>query len=262
MKPSTRNFDGQVILVTGASRGIGACIAKAFAREGAMVLVNYLSNHLAAESVVTECQQLGGDAWALAADVRSSDAVQNMVAQALAETGKIDVVVNNAFSPYLFDPDNRLRFWETSWQAYQNQFEGAVQATYNVCQAVLPHLRQNGQGSIINLTSDLVDRPSIAYHDYTTAKAALVGFSRNLATELGPLGIRVNCVSAGLVSPTDSSRHTKESVKDMLIAQTPLGRIATPHDIAGPVLFLASDWSRFMTGQVLTVDGGLVMNAS
>jgi 3-oxoacyl-[acyl-carrier protein] reductase len=261
MKPMTPNFKGKVILVTGASRGIGAAIAKAFAREGAMVIVNYLSNHEAAEAVVAECQKLGGDAWAIAADVQSREAVQNMVTQALAELGKIDVVVNNAFSPYRFDPDNRKRFWETSWQSYQTQFEGAVQATYNVCQAVLPHLRQSGQGSIINLTSDLVDRPSIAYHDYTTAKAALVGFSRNLATELGSLGIRVNCVSAGLVSPTDSSRHTKESVKDMLIAQTPLGRIATPDDIAGPVLFLASDWSRFMTGQVLTVDGGLVMTS-
>jgi 3-oxoacyl-[acyl-carrier protein] reductase len=260
MKPMTQNFEGKVILVTGASRGIGAAIAKAFAREGAMVLVNYLSNHEAADAVVAECQKLGGDAWAIAADVQSGEAVENMVTQALGELGKIDVVVNNAFSPYRFDPDNRQRFWQTSWQAYQTQFEGAVQATYNVCQAVLPHFRQNGQGSIINLTSDLVDRPSIAYHDYTTAKAALVGFSRNLATELGPLGIRVNCVSAGLVSPTDSSRHTKESVKNMLIAQTPLGRIATPDDIAGPVLFLASDWSRFMTGQVLTVDGGLVMN--
>jgi 3-oxoacyl-[acyl-carrier protein] reductase len=248
-----------VILVTGASRGIGAAIAKAFARDGAMVVVNYLSNHQKAEAVVAECQKLGGDAWAIAADVQSSEAVQSMVTQALSELGKIDVVVNNAFSPYKFDPDNRQRFWETSWQSYQTQFEGAVQATYNVCQAVLPHFKQTGQGSIINLTSDLVDRPSIAYHDYTTAKAALVGFSRNLATELGPLGIRVNCVSAGLVSPTDSSRHTKESVKNMLIAQTPLGRIATPDDIAGPVLFLASDWSRFMTGQVLTVDGGLVM---
>jgi 3-oxoacyl-[acyl-carrier protein] reductase len=259
MKPMAQNFEGKVILVTGASRGIGAAIAKAFAREGAMVLVNYLSNHEAADAVVAECQKLGGDAWAIAADVRSSEAVKNMVAKALGELGKIDVVVNNAFSPYRFDPDNRHRFWETSWQAYQTQFEGAVQATYHVCQAVLPHFRQSGHGSIINLTSDLVDRPSIAYHDYTTAKAALVGFSRNLATELGPLGIRVNCVSAGLVSPTDSSRHTKESVKNMLIAQTPLGRIATPDDIAGPVLFLASDWSRFMTGQVLTVDGGLVM---
>ena len=99
----------------------------------------------------------------------------------------------------------------------------------------------------------------MAYHAYTTAKSALLGFSKNLAVELGPLGIRVNCVAPGLVSPTDSSRLTKEAVKDCLVAQTPLGRVATPDDVAGPVMFLASDWSRFMTGQVLTVDGGLVM---
>ena len=91
------------------------------------------------------------------------------------------------------------------------------------------------------------------------AVAALVGFSRNLAAELGPLGIRVNCVAPGLVYPTDASRATKEDVKDAIVAQTPLRRIATPEDVTGPVLFLASGWSRFMTGQVLYVDGGLVM---
>ncbi len=259
MNPTPRNFEGQVILVTGASRGIGAAIAKAFAREGAMVLVNYIHNAAAAQEVVRQCQQLGGDALALCADVRSADAVNQMVATALRETARIDVVVNNAFSPYSFDPEQRQRFWQTPWQAYQTQFDGAVHAAYNVCQAVLPHFKQRAQGSIINLVSDLVERPSIAYHDYSTAKSALVGFSRNLATELGPLGIRVNCVAPGLVSPTDSSRATKEAVKDALIEQTPLGRMATPDDVAGPVLFLASQWSRFMTGQVLMVDGGLVM---
>jgi 3-oxoacyl-[acyl-carrier protein] reductase len=252
-------FKDKVILITGASRGIGAAIAQAFAREGGLVVVNYVRQQAAADAVVASCQALGGDAFAVAADVTQPEAVQAMVAQVLAEAGKIDVVVNNAFAPYRFDPEQRKMFWDTPWADYQTQVDGAVRATYNVCQAVLPHLRQRGQGSLINMVSDLTERPSVPYHDYITAKSALVGFSRTLAAELGPLGIRVNCVAPGLVYPTDASRDTPEAVKDAIIAQTPLRRIATPQDVTGPVLFLASDWSRFMTGQVLMVDGGLVM---
>ena len=253
------NFQGKTVLVTGASRGIGAAIAHAFAGEGAMVVVNYLRDAAAAAEVVEHCKALGGDAWAIQADVTSEPAVVAMVAQILSEVGKIDVVVNNAFKAYAFDPDQRKMFWELGWPDYQAQIDAAVGSTYNVCRAVLGHFKQRTQGSIINIVSDLVERPSVPYHDYTTAKSALVGFSRNLAVELGPLGVRVNCVAPGLVYPTRASRSTKEEVKDGLIAQTPLRRIASPDDVAGPVLFLASDWSRFMTGQVLFVDGGLVM---
>ena len=256
---SSKRFHNQTVLVTGASRGIGAAIAKAFALEGACVLVNYLSNTNAANQVISDCEKLGGTALALQADIRDPLAVQEMVANALREVGRIDVLVNNAFSPYAFDPENRKRFWETPWVDYQTQFDGAVKATYNVCQSVIPNMRQRAKGSIINMVSDLVYRSSIPYHDYTTAKSALVGFSRNLATELGACGIRVNCVAPGLVTTTASGAHTKEAVKDMLIAQTPLGRLATTTDVAGPVLFLASEESQFMTGQVLVVDGGLVM---
>ncbi len=253
------NFQGQVILVTGASRGIGAAIAQAFAAEGGFVVVNYLRNEAAAEAVVAQCKQAGGDAWAIQADVSDPAQVQALVTQVLAELGRIDVLVNNAFAPYRFDPEQRKRYWETAWSDYQTQFDGAVRTTYNVTQAVLPGMRQRARGSIVNLATDLVERPVVPYHDYTTAKSALVGFSRNLAAELGPLGIRVNCVAPGLVYPTDASRATKEDVKEAIVAQTPLRRIARPEDVAGPVLFLASDWSRFMTGQVLVVDGGLVM---
>nr|WP_047577713.1 SDR family oxidoreductase [Methylobacterium sp. ZNC0032] len=252
-------FRDRAILVTGASRGIGAAIAKAFAAEGGIVIVNYRTNEAAAEAVVTECRALGGEALAIAADVTSTEAVAAMTTRIAEEVGRLDVVVNNAFAPYRFDPDNRARFWETPWESYEQQFEGAVKAAYTVSRAMLPLLQRRSGGAIVNLASDLVTRPSIPYHDYTTAKAALVGFSRNLAAELGPLGIRVNCVAPGLVYPTQASADTPEEVREMLIAQTPLRRIATPEDVAGPVLFLAGDWSRFVTGQVLHVDGGLVM---
>jgi 3-oxoacyl-[acyl-carrier protein] reductase len=252
-------FRDRTILVTGASRGIGAALAKAFAAEGGLVIVNYRSNADAARQVVETCEAVGGRALAISADVTSEAEVGTMLARIGDEVGRLDAVVNNAFAPYVFDPDNRTRFWDTPWSSYQAQIDGALKATYNVCQAVLPLMKQRAQGSIVNMASDLVARPSIPYHDYTTAKAALIGFSRTLAAELGPLGIRVNCVAPGLVYPTDSSRATKEEVKDMLIAQTPLRRIAGVEDITGPVLFLASDWSRFVTGQTLHVDGGLVM---
>jgi 3-oxoacyl-[acyl-carrier protein] reductase len=252
-------FQKQVVLVTGASRGIGAAIATAFAREGATVIVNYLSNDAAAADVVAGCQAAGGDAWAVRADVGDAPAVQRMIEAVVQEFGHIDVVVNNAFSPYAFDPRRRTRFDDLGWADYQKQFDGTVGAAFNVCQAVLPVFRRRARGSIVNIVTDLVDHPVVAYHDYTTAKAALVSFSRNLASELGPLGIRVNCVAPGLVYPTQASQETQESFRESLIAATPLRRIARPEDVAGPVMFLASDWAGFMTGQVLFVDGGLVM---
>lgn len=253
------DFSNRVVLVTGASRGIGAAIATAFAAEGASVAVNYLQNAAAADAVVAACRTAGGEAEAFQADVTDGAAIGGLVDGVLDAFGKIDVLVNNAFRPYSFDPENRKMFWELEWSDYQTQIDGALVSTHGLCKAVLPSMKKRTQGSIVNITTDLVARPTIPYHDYTTAKAALIGFSRNLAADLGPLGIRVNCVAPGLVYPTDASRATKESVKETIVAQTPLRRIASPEDITGPVLFLASDWSRFMTGQTLTVDGGLVM---
>jgi 3-oxoacyl-[acyl-carrier protein] reductase len=252
-------FQGKVVLVTGASRGIGAAIARAFAKEGAFVIVNYLQNEAKAGQVASECIELGGDGWAIQGDVTLESAVNQMVEQVMLETGKIDVVVNNAFKPFKFDPEQRKLAWELKWEDYQSQIDGAVRSTHYMCQAVMPIMKKQSQGSIINMISNLVERPIVPYHEYNTAKTALMGYSRNLAAELGAFGIRVNCVAPGLVYPTDASRTTKEELKELIISQTPLKRIATPDDISGPVMFLASDWSRFMTGQTLYVDGGFVM---
>ena len=150
-------------------------------------------------------------------------------------------------------------FWDLKWDHYQSQIEGSLLSTHSLSKAVLPLMQKKATGSIINITTDLIARPSIPYHEYTTAKSALTGFSKNLAAELGPFGIRVNCVAPGLVYPTGSSADTKENIKETIISQTPLRRIASPDDVAGAVLFLGSDWSKFITGQTIYVDGGLVM---
>ncbi|MEE2655485.1 MAG: SDR family oxidoreductase [Pseudomonadota bacterium] len=252
-------FNKQIVLVTGSSRGIGAAIAKAFAAEGATVIINYIKNSAAAIETAEKCKELGGSAKIIQADVSSGEQIQKLIDEILQDFSKIDILVNNAFKPYIFDSENRKQFHETSWNDYQEQLDGVLFSSYTLCQTILPIFKKRTKGNIINIASDLVARPTIPYHDYMTAKAALIGFSRNLAMEVGQFGIRVNCVAPGLVYPTDGSMNTKEGLKEMIINQTPLRRIAAPEDVAGPVLFLASSWSGFITGQTLYIDGGLVM---
>ncbi|MEY4711520.1 MAG: hypothetical protein RIS88_970 [Pseudomonadota bacterium] len=253
------DFKGQVVLVTGGGRGIGAAIARAFAAHGAAVAVNYLRDAASAEAVARECRDAGGDALAVQADVCDAAAASRLVETTVAEFGRLDVVVNNAFAPYTFDPEQRQRFGEVGWDAYRAQFEGAVGAAHHVSRAALPHLARHARGAIVNIATNLVEHPVVPYHDYATAKSALVGFTRQTAADLGPQGVRVNCVAPGLVYPTQASASTRAGFRDAIAAATPLRRLARPEDVAGPVLFLASAHSAFITGQVLFVDGGLVM---
>ena len=249
----------RIALVTGSSRGIGAAIARALGAHGAAVAVNYLSNESLAHGVVADVEASGGRAEAFRADVMDPEAVAAMVAAIDERFGPVDLLVNSALRAYAFDPLARKTAWDLSWEDYERQFAGSVGGAFNACRAVLPGMRERGNGRIVNLVTDLIERPSVGYHDYTTAKAALLGFSRNLAGDLGPFGITVNCVAPGLVYPTDASRLSTDEQRDELEAATPLRRLARPEDVAGAVLYFASEWSSFVTGTCLHVDGGLVM---
>lgn len=249
----------RVAVVTGASRGIGAAIATALGAHGATVVLNYLSNHEAASNVARQVESRGGWAEPYAADVTDAGAVASMFDHVWERVGPANVVINNALRSYEFDPLSRRTAWDIDWDDYEAQIQGTLGGAFNVCQQAVRQMRAAGNGRIVNLLSDLIERPSVPYHDYTTAKAALHGFSRNMAAELGPLGITVNCVAPGLVYPTDSSRTTTDEQRDDLELATPLRRLATPDDVAGAVLFFASGWADFVTGACLFVDGGLVM---
>ena len=193
------------------------------------------------------------------ADISIYENIEALLKLTLDTFGHVDILVNNAFAHYSFDPRNRKTFGSIGWSDYAAQLEGCLKGAYNTCEAVLPQMRRQAGGRIINISSNLVDSPIVPYHDYTAAKGALVGFTRSLAQEAGAWGVTVNAIAAGLTVGTDSSRATTEDMRERIIASTPLGRLATAEDIAGAVAMLAGDDAAFITGQTLHVDGGLVM---
>ncbi len=252
------NLHEQIVLVTGSSRGLGAAIAKAFGREGAQVVVNYMKSEEKAHEVV---RAIGEDrAIAIQADVRNEDEVRAMFAKAERHFDKpITTIVNNALVNFSFDAVNRKTADTVSWQDYLVQFEGSVKASLHTIQAGKEGMARLNFGRIINIGTNLVQHPVVAYHDYNTSKAGLLGFTRSMAVELGVSGITVNMVSGGLLETTDASSATPEEVFTIIKDNTPLKKVTTPEDVADAVLFFASSWSRAVTGQNLIVDGGLVM---
>ena len=249
----------RVALITGASRGIGAAIARELAAHGAAVGVNYFRSADAAAEVVRGIEQAGGRAVALGADVRDGEAVRAMTDRLAEEFGGVDVLVNNALHNYRFDPVANPRFGEMGWDEFQDQIDGTLKAAYHTTRAALPHLRARGGGRIVNILTNLITFPVVQYHAYTTAKSAMLGFSRNLAAELGPEGIAVNMVAGGLIMTTAASEPTTPEVQEIVRGSTPLRRLGAPEDIARAVAAWSSDLLGFATGQYVAVDGGLTM---
>lgn len=248
----------KVVLVTGASRGLGRAIAKNFGEKGYRVIVNYFRSEEKANKVVAEI----GNAQAIAiqADVRDKAQVEAMIEKAIQKFGKIDVVVNNALVNFEFNPTTQQNAEEVKWENYLEQFEGSIKAALNVVQATLPSLKENQYGRIINIGTNLFQDPVVPYHQYTTGKAALLGFTRNMAKELGAYGITVNMVSGGLLQTTDASKVTTPEVFQLIADSSALQRVTTPEDVAEVVGFLGTEAARAVTGQNVVVDGGLTMN--
>ena len=247
----------QIVLVTGAGRGLGSAIARAFAGAGARIVVDYLRSREAAEALVAEL----GDTKALAvqADVTDAHQVSAMLTAAHERFGgTVTTVINNALADFSFNGDARAKASDIGWDAFAAQFEGSVRGALNTIQSALPGMRERGFGRVINIGSNLFQNPVVPYHDYTAGKAALLALTRTLAADLGPDGITVNMVSGGLLRTTDASAATPDAIFDVIAASTPLRRVTTPTEFADAVLFFASPWARAVTGQNLVVDGGLV----
>ena len=246
------------VLVTGSSRGLGATTVKTLAEQGHNVVINYFQSESKAQQLVEE---IGTDqAIAIQADVTKRDEVEALVQKASQHFGQIDAIVNNALVGFKFDPTQQKAFKDLSWEDYQQQLDGTLKSAFNVIQSVLPQFIDRQDGAIVSIGTNLYQNPVVPYHEYTTAKAGLIGLTRNVAAELGQQGIRANVVSGGLLKTTDASAATTPEVFDMIGQTTPLRKVTTPQDVANMVAYLISDQATGITGQNFTIDGGLTMN--
>ncbi|TXN04098.1 glucose 1-dehydrogenase [Methylobacterium sp. WL64] len=244
-------LEGKVAVVTGASKGIGAGIATALAREGAAVVVNYASSRADAEAVTAAINAEGGKAIAVQGDVSKSAQAQGLIAATVTQFGRLDVLVNNS-GVYEF-----ATLEEITEAHYRRLFDVNVLGVLLTSQAAAPHL---GEGaSIINISSAITHVHTPAAAAYAGTKGALNAISGVLANELAPRRIRVNVVSPGFVvtEGTHTAGIVGSEMEAGFIAQTPLGRAGRPDDIAGVVTFLASDDARWLTGEVITASGGI-----
>ena len=245
-------LDGKTALVTGASRGIGRAIALCLAAEGARVAINYAGNVKAAEEVKASVEAAGGTAILCQADIADSAAVEAMIADVVKEFGAIDILVNNAG----ITRDTLLMRMKD--EDFAKVLDTNLKGVFYCTKAVAKLMMKKRSGRIVNMASVVGLVGNAGQTNYAAAKAGVIGFSKSAAKELASRGITVNVVAPGFIG-TDMTAGLPESVKEKMLTDIPLGRMGEPEDVASAVLFLASDQASYITGQVVNVDGGMVM---
>ena len=245
-------LDGKCALVTGASRGIGKAVALSLAAAGARVALNFAGNVAAAEAVKAEIEAAGGVAVLVQADVSDESAAQDMVKTAADALGGLDILVNNAG---ITRDGLLLRMKEEDWDAVLST---NLKGIFHCTKAAAKLMMKKRSGRIVNMASVVGLTGNAGQTNYAAAKAGVVGFSKAAAKELASRGITVNVVAPGFIE-TDMTAALSDAAKEGALAGIPLGRMGKPEDVADAVLFLVSDRASYITGQVLKVDGGMVM---
>lgn len=242
---------GKTVLVTGGSRGIGKAIVMGYANQGANVVINYVSSEALAKQIVEEIKANGGNALAVQADVSKFEDSQNLVNAAIETFGKIDILVNNSG----ITKDNlMLRMTE---EDFDRVIDVNLKGTWNMCKNITRHFMKNKSGSIINITSVVGIIGNPGQSNYVASKAGIIGLTKSLAKEFGSRNIRVNAIAPGFIQ-TEMTDSLPEEVKDYYLKQIPLNRFGNPDDIANLCLFLSSDAGQYITGQTISVNGGMI----
>ena len=243
---------GKTAIVTGGSRGIGRAVSLLLAREGANVAIVYAGNTAAAEETKQQAEALGAAAAVFQCDVADEQAVADMVKAVKTQFGSVDILVNNAG---ITRDGLLMRMKEADWQAV---LDTNLTGVYHCTKAVSKLMMKQRHGAVINLSSVVGETGNAGQANYAAAKAGIIGFTKAVAKELASRNIRVNAVAPGYVE-TDMTAGLPDSAKEDMLRSIPLGRPATADDVAQAVLFLASDQACYITGQVLNLDGGMVM---
>ena len=243
-------MEGKVALVTGAGRGIGKAIALRYAQEGADVAFTDLAINEAVEETVKELEAMGVKAKAYASNAANFDETHEVVKQVVEDFGRIDVLVNNAG---ITKDGLMMRMSEAQWDAVINV---NLKSAFNFIHAVTPIMAKQRGGSIINMSSVVGVSGNAGQCNYSASKAGMIGLAKSIAKEMGPRGIRANCIAPGFII-TEMTNQLSQEIKDQWAAQIPLRRGGTPEDVANVALFLASDLSSYVSGQVLHCCGAM-----